>query len=104
MRRRELLKFLGNAAIAWPFVAHAQSKVYRVGLLTLEAGDDASQLVGKLRDLGYVEGKNLYYEYRSAEGDPKRLDEQPETVSAQAALGFSGLRGLHNIRHRSARF
>jgi ABC-type uncharacterized transport system substrate-binding protein len=73
MRRRELLKFLGNAAIAWPFVAHAQSKVYRVGLLTLEADDDASQLVGKLRDLGYVEGKNLYFEYRSAEGDPKRL-------------------------------
>ena len=73
MRRRELLKVLGNAAIAWPFVAHAQSKVYRVGLLTLEAGEDASQFVGKLRDLGYVEGKNLQYVHRSAEGDPKRL-------------------------------
>ena len=73
MRRREFFKFLGNSAVAWPLVAHAQSKVYRVGLLTLEAGEDASLLVSRLRDLGYVQAKNLYYEHRSAEGDPKRL-------------------------------
>ncbi|MCP4621105.1 MAG: ABC transporter substrate-binding protein [Bradyrhizobium sp.] len=73
MRRRELLAFLGNAVIAWPVVAHAQSRVYRLGLLTLDAGEDVSQLVGRLRDLGYVEGKNLQHEHRSAEGDPKRL-------------------------------
>src|SRR5258705_7198822 len=30
MRRREFFKFLGNSAVAWPLVAHAQSKVYRV--------------------------------------------------------------------------
>jgi putative ABC transport system substrate-binding protein len=73
MRRRELLKGFGKAAIAWPFAAYAQSRVYKVGLLTLEPSEDASQLVGKLRDLGYVEGKNLDYVHRSAEGDPKRL-------------------------------
>jgi putative ABC transport system substrate-binding protein len=74
MRRRDFIRLLGSvAAIAWPLSARAQSRTYRVGLLTLETGEDASKLVGRLRELGYVEGKNLDYEHRSAEGDPKRL-------------------------------
>jgi len=73
MRRRNFLGLLGSAVVAWPLGAQAQSRVYRVGLLALEAGEDASQFVSKLRDLGYVEGKNLQYEYRSAGGDAKRL-------------------------------
>ena len=73
MRRREFIGWLGGAATAWPLMARAQAKTYRVALLTLEAGESAAQLIGPLRDLGYVEGKNLVFEHRSAEGDPGRL-------------------------------
>jgi putative ABC transport system substrate-binding protein len=73
MKRREFIAAIGGAAAAWPLAVHAQSRVYRVALLTLQAGEDADQLVGPLRNLGYVIGTNLYFEHRSAEGDPKRL-------------------------------
>jgi ATP-dependent DNA ligase len=38
------------------------------------------------------------------DGEAIILGALPETVSAQVARGFSGLRSLHNTRHRSARF
>src|SRR4051812_3635820 len=73
MRRRDFISLLGGAVGAWPLMAGAQSRLYRVALLTLEAGEGSSQLIGALRELGYVEGRNLAFEHRSAEGDPGRL-------------------------------
>ena len=73
MRRRGFTGLSGGMAAAWPLVAHAQSKLHRVSLLTLDAGEDSSQLVTSLQDLGYVEGKNIHFEHRSAGGDPGRL-------------------------------
>jgi putative tryptophan/tyrosine transport system substrate-binding protein len=73
MRRREFIKLLGGTAAVWPFSVHAQSRTYRVGFLTLETGEDAPLLIGPLRDRGYVEGRNLHFEHRSAGGDPRRL-------------------------------
>ena len=73
MRRREFIGLLGGATAAWPLAMRAQSRVYGVALLTLQAGEDPAQLVGALRDLGYVTGRNLSFEHRSAEGDPNRL-------------------------------
>jgi putative ABC transport system substrate-binding protein len=78
MRRREFLTLLAGAALAspelWPRAARAQaSKVYRIGLLETvsEALNAAnlSALRAGLRRLGYVEGRNLVIEYRSADGD-----------------------------------
>jgi putative ABC transport system substrate-binding protein len=51
----------------------AQSRTFRVGFLTLEATEDASLLREPLRNLGYIEGKNLVLAYRSAGGDSARL-------------------------------
>jgi putative ABC transport system substrate-binding protein len=73
MKRREFLGVIIGAAGAWPPSVRAQSRMYRVALLTLDAAEDASQLRRPLQDLGYVEGKNLQFEHRSAEGDPGRL-------------------------------
>jgi putative ABC transport system substrate-binding protein len=47
--------------------------MFRVGLLTLESGENADQFNGLLGNLGYVAGKNLSLDYRSADGDPGRL-------------------------------
>jgi len=72
MKRREFIGLAAGAAGAWPVASLAQSRTHRVALLTLD-GEDVAQFTGPLRELGYVEGKNLSFEHRSAEGDPDRL-------------------------------
>jgi putative ABC transport system substrate-binding protein len=77
--RRAFIAALGGAA-AWPIVARAQqSKVSRVGYLSLGSSTDAGNLALfeafrlKLQDLGYAEGKNLRIDLRRGEGDPANL-------------------------------
>jgi ABC-type uncharacterized transport system substrate-binding protein len=68
--------FLAGAAalLAAPLAAKAQQagRVYRVGYLSTGALPPEAFLQG-LRDLGYVEGRNVVIDYRSAEGKPERL-------------------------------
>ena len=79
MQRRALISFVGAAAGAWPFMALAQpSRIARIGVLHVGNADAA--LFGKelregLRELGYVDGKNITFEFRSAEGKLSRLPE-----------------------------
>ena len=85
MRRREFITLLGCAAVAWPLGAGAQQveKVHRIGFLWdspivfPEATDAFRQ---GLRDLGYIEGRNLVIEYRWAEGKPARMREMAEDL------------------------
>jgi putative ABC transport system substrate-binding protein len=70
MGRRELIAFAGAALFAWPLVAHAQqqAKIARLGYLGFGepagAATRVEALRAGLRDLGYVEGKNLVIEFR----------------------------------------
>ena len=79
MRRREFITLVGGAAAAWPLLARAQQvgKIYRIGILeTIPAARNAANLDALrkgLRDLGYVEGRNLVIEYRSADGRAERF-------------------------------
>ena len=73
MLRRKLLIALGVGALAAPFASRAQQqKVYRIGFLGNSTAALEANLVGPfregLRDLGYVEGRNIVIEYRWAEG------------------------------------
>ena len=82
MKRREFIAVLGSAA-TWPLAARAQqpAKVAQIGFLgpapaatylpRLEA------LRAGLRDLGYVEGKNIAIEFRWAE----RVEQLPEMAA-----------------------
>ena len=74
MRRREFTSLLGACALAWPVRAAAQAgKVARVGII-----DDSlnwESFRKGLRELGYVEGQNIAYEYRYTEGRFDRLAE-----------------------------
>jgi hypothetical protein len=77
MKRRQFITLLGGAA-AWPSTARAQSgvKSHRVSFLALVPREDATlmkALLERLHELGYSEGTNLIFEYRSAEGRPDRL-------------------------------
>ena len=74
------------AALVLPVTttALAQQKVFRVGLLvaggrTSDGGPPAPLRDG-LRELGYVEGKNVTYETRFAEGRPERLPDFAEEL------------------------
>jgi putative ABC transport system substrate-binding protein len=80
MKRREFITFLGGAAAAWPLAAQAQQSagVPRIGILSsLSPSEIASPpfeaFRGALRDIGYVEGKNISFVYRWADGSPERL-------------------------------
>jgi putative ABC transport system substrate-binding protein len=79
--RREFITLLGGVAAAWPLAARAQQseKIWRVGVLeTTTAKRNATNLFAlkqALLDLGYVEGRNLAMEYRSADGRAERFEE-----------------------------
>src|ERR1700730_7983635 len=77
MRRRDFMALLGSAAAIWPLAAHGQqaTKIPRIGVL-----DDAPMWQAfrqALRELGYVEGQNIAYEYRYGDGAPDRLATAP---------------------------
>jgi hypothetical protein len=78
MKRRDLIKLLGSAA-AWPVVARAEvsPKLWRIGLLeTIPPELNTSNLGGLrrgLHDLGYDEGRNYVFEYRSAGGHSEQF-------------------------------
>ena len=82
MDRRQLLVVLGGA-LAAPFAVRAQQqRLYRIGFLGNSTAALEANLVGPfregLRDLGYVEGRNIVIEYRWAEGKYERF---PELIS-----------------------
>jgi len=77
MRRRDFIAFISGAAIAWPMSLRAQqtAKSSHVGYLALAGDEDAALVKQRLEELGYHEGKNLAFDFRTAEGRLERLDE-----------------------------
>ena len=71
MTRRDFIAALGSAVV-WPLAARAQQpKIPRIGII-----DDSpiwNDFRQGLRDLGYLEGQNIAFEYRYAGGLPDRL-------------------------------
>ena len=77
MRRREFITLLCCAAAAWPFAARAQQaeRVRRIGVLLAGGPEPLGPFREALSDVGYVEGKNIEIEMRSAQGQDMRLVE-----------------------------
>jgi putative ABC transport system substrate-binding protein len=78
MERRTFLGVISGGLLAAPLAAEAQqaAKVARIGYLVtnLAVNPHLHEAFRQgLRDLGYVEGRNLVIEYRDAEGKPERL-------------------------------
>src|SRR6266404_1298155 len=80
MRRGEFITLLGAAA-AWPLAARAQQagKLPTIGFLGTTTLSIMSQwtaaFVGRLRELGWIEGRNIAIEYRWAEARSERYGE-----------------------------
>jgi putative ABC transport system substrate-binding protein len=89
MRRRDFLTLLGGVVASAPLAASAQEarKPPRIGFLGNSTATLEANLVGPfrdgLRDLGYVEGRNLLIEYRWAEGNYERF---PSLIAELIAL------------------
>jgi putative ABC transport system substrate-binding protein len=73
MKRREFIALVGGAA-GWSLTAQAQqTRVPRIGVLVIADTELMGPYREALRDLGYVEGKNIQIDIRSAEGQTDRL-------------------------------
>jgi hypothetical protein len=84
MRRRDLLlstlavlSFAGSAAFA-----QGAEKVYRVGVLASGGLHPIESFRARLRELGWIEGRNIRFDYRSAEGDDNRQPALAEELAA----------------------
>ena len=89
MRRRDFIVLVGCSAVAWSSEGRAQQsgKIYRVGLLTngvvIGATDERRKnLVSALAAQGFVEGRNLVFEQRSADAQPWRLSSLVDELAA----------------------
>jgi ABC-type uncharacterized transport system substrate-binding protein len=108
MKRREFITLLGGAAAAWPLVARAQqsSGGPLIGILSpLSASTATRNIEGfrkGLRELGYVEGRNVTLALRFAEGMPERMpalaaelvDLKPDVM---VAAPETSLRAVRNV-------
>jgi putative tryptophan/tyrosine transport system substrate-binding protein len=81
MRRREFITVIGGAAVAWPFAARAEQagKLPIIGMVGPTTAEHfrpfREQVVQRLGELGWIEGRNIVVEFRSAEGGIDRAGE-----------------------------
>jgi putative tryptophan/tyrosine transport system substrate-binding protein len=81
LKRREFITLLGGAAVAWPLAARAQQpgKPPTIGFMGSTTSPVAAQWVAsfvqRLRELGWLEGRDVAIEYRWAEGRDERAAE-----------------------------
>ena len=107
MQRRELITLLGGAA-AWPLAAWAQGsqQVRRVSVL-LGLGEKDPEAISRvkafrlaMRDLGWIEGRNVQIEYRFAETNLELIDKHvaevvrlaPDVIVAHSSAVMTALR------------
>ena len=94
MRRREFITLLGGAA-AWPLAARAQQpiKFGRIGRLSPLSVAAETPMLGGLRqglsELGWIEGRNLAFELRFADGNTDRLPQSADELVDVIVTGSS---------------
>jgi putative ABC transport system substrate-binding protein len=109
MRRREFLVAVGGIATAWPADLQGQGadRIRLVGIQLGTSQHDQEQrrlvaaMTSELARLGWVEGRNVRFEYRWGDGDPVRIQQQaadlvalaPDAIFAQGTPVVTRLKG-----------
>ena len=80
VQRREFITLLGGVAAAWPLAARAQqARLPIIGFLGASTPSNwnswTAAFLQRLRELGWIEGRNVAIEYRWAEGRSERYSE-----------------------------
>ena len=110
MRRREFIILIGGAGAAWPLAARAQQPTIPViGFVHLTSPEAREREVlaafhRGLRDIGYIEGRNVTLEYLWAQGQNDRLaplvvTPKPDAV-IRVLMDFRPLRAEPGLRQR----
>jgi len=78
MRRREFIGLVGSAAAAWPLAARAQQPAIPVVGILYSAPidvlrDETAAFQTGLAEIGYIDGRNVSFEYRTADNHMDRL-------------------------------
>jgi putative tryptophan/tyrosine transport system substrate-binding protein len=86
MRRRDFIKGLGGAVVAWPLSARAQQPAVPVIGFLSSGGERAfvpmvAGFVRGLKESGFTEGQNVVIEYRWAEGEYGRLPQMANELA-----------------------
>ena len=105
LRRRRFITLLGGAAAAWPLAARAQhAGVPLVGLLLSTQLDDRQigAIRQGLRDVGYIEGRNVAIKYRSGDGRFDRLPALAAEVVADAPVAIVALGPAASLAAKAA--
>jgi putative ABC transport system substrate-binding protein len=109
VRRREFITLLGGAAVMWPLAARAQqqpTQIPKVGWIFPGASaGPPTELAGfkeGLRELGYVEGRNIIVEYRFGEDSVEHLSAFATelaqiNVSVIVAIGTLAVRAARHV-------
>ena len=88
MKRRDFIALLGSSAITWPLAARAEAS-RRVGFLYILSAQaakvigSAEAIVQGLKEHGWIEGHNITFEYRFADG---RQDALPNLAAELVRL------------------
>src|SRR5689334_5126824 len=77
--RRQFLIATGVLALPFSSFAQQQPKIRRIGLLTVTTVNNDA-FASALREFGYIEGKNIWVERRSAEGNLNLLPGMAEDL------------------------
>lgn len=93
MRRRDFVTLLSGAAVAWPIAAQAQQpeRTRRIGLLAPYNDDRDTRVQAylpafkqRLHKLGWIEGRNIRFDYRFTGQDAERIRVGAEELIALA--------------------
>ena len=107
MRRREFITLLGGAAAAWPLAVHAEQddRMRRISVLVngaaadLDAQANVAVFLKALQQLGWIDGRNVRFEYRWGAGSADNIRKYAAELVALApdiilATGTAGMRPL----------
>jgi ABC-type uncharacterized transport system substrate-binding protein len=104
LKRREFITLLGGAAVVWPLATRAQQagKIRTIGILNAGSAGVPSAVVlpDALRELGWIERKNIVFERRYAENRVERL---PELAAELVRLNVDVIVGLGTLAPLAAK-